>query len=188
MKYLTLLTFVYIPLYLVYYLIKRPIFMLLYPIAYIFRKQITKNVRTKYDYKEWDKTKQYNWKEKPPLIWYLLWLILDDPTYFEPHGDGEYFDEYLPGWLYEKQGKFWEFVKAYYWGALRNNAVNLSRVIAVKGFIDRYVHIGGKYNFIEVKGFKGFPYYVSYFQFYIPFTKDIRVKVGWLTNGSLRQV
>ena len=80
MKYLTLLTFVYIPLYLIYYLIKHPIFMLLYPIAYIFRKQITKNVRTKYDYKELDKTKQYNWEEKPPLIWYLLWLILDDST------------------------------------------------------------------------------------------------------------
>ena len=183
LKYFTLLTVLYYPFYIVFYLIKRVFFLLFYPIPYLFRDKITKEVRSKYDYKAWGKTKIYSWHSKPKLLWYLLWLVLDDSCYFEKHGNGEYFEYLLPEWLKKKKGKFWEFIKAYYWGSLRNNAVNLSRVMTIKNYKGVLLHIGNKHNFFQIKEYRGSPYYAPYFQFYF-YGTDIRLKAGWLTNGK----
>ena len=64
LKYFTLLTILYYPFYIVFYLIKGVFFLLFYPIPYLFRDKITKEVRNKYDYEAWDKIKSrlaYKW-------------------------------------------------------------------------------------------------------------------------------
>ena len=169
------MTFIYIPLYLIFYIPKRIFFTILYPISYIFRKQINKKVRSKYDYLLWDKKHKLQLKIKPNLF-YFLWFALDDAPYFL-NDKKEYFDEYIP--------KFYktEFLKSFYWSVLRNNAVNLSRVMAIKGFVSRSRIIGNDRNFAEVKHFEGFPYYVPYVEYHFG---CIRFQAGWLTNGKFQ--
>ena len=169
MRYLTLLTIFYYPVYVIYYILKRIVYMFVYPFAYVFRNKARDESKYWYDYHKAIR-KEY----KGSLFWTLIWGALDDVTLYE-NVDKEWIK--APKWLPT------DFLKSYYWGAIRNNAVNLSRILAIKEFKDRIIHVGGKYNFFEIKHFKGFPYYAPYFQFYIPKT-FIRIKAGWLTNGK----
>ena len=169
-----ILTFIYILFYFIFYIIKRIFFTIIYFVSYLLREQINKKVRSKYNYNLWDKKHILNLKIKFN-IFYFLWFALDDAPYFL-NNKKEYFDEYIPK-IY-----FTEFLKSFYWSAIRNNAVNLSRVMAIKGFISRKKIIGNK-NFMEVKHFKGFPYYVPYLEYHFG---CMRLQAGWLTNGKFQ--
>lgn len=174
MKYLTFLTIIYIPIYLIYYIIKRIIFTIIYPIAYILRKQINKKVRSEYDYFiDWERHRHIKFNTKIKKLWLFLWFALDDAPYFL-NNYKEYFDKYIP--KYYKT----EFLKSFYWGALRNNAVNLSRYIAIYNYKEIFVKIGN-INKIEIKHFGCFPYFLPFIEFY---TGKLRWKAGWLKNGK----
>ena len=107
------MTFLILPLMVVFELIKRVIAIPIYPIAYICRK--------------WPRT------NKTGLGW-VLWAVLDDSIVVDSinrgYGPLEYcgYGKRAPlGFITEKlpKGRFTEFLRAFSWGALRNNAINL---------------------------------------------------------------
>ncbi len=155
-------------LYWIFEIVKHPVYWILYIPAYFNRNWVRKN------------------KERN-IIAFILWTALDDSvmhdkeTYdYENHRiKQEWFDYGIPKWL--KHAPAW--IKAWWWGAWRNNSVNLLHYIRLKEFKGIVFKIGNECNFYEIKKFSTFPYYFPYFEFRI---KNIMFSSGWLRSGVMQ--
>lgn len=156
------LTFLYIPFYEVYFIIKRPLFMLLFPIAWFFRHEV-----------RGEKAGEY----KGGLIGWFLWIMLNDECYYDI-GNGTQDTENHTG-----TKSFWA---DYYFSALRNNAVNLSIYVVNWGKPIKSDIVGNSSNFVRFSKYAKFPYLLPYLQFFF-YKTDIRFKIGWQSNGRFEQ-
>lgn len=87
-------------------LVKRPIFWVIYPVAYLLR--------------EWVRTR------RNPVTW-ILWCALDDTIVYDNINRGLPYGEYCQ---YGKRSPLvekylpYDFCRSFYWGAWRNNGIN----------------------------------------------------------------
>ena len=163
-----------IVMYLLYYFLKRIFFMIFYPISYVFRRKLL-SIREAYDfYTDWEEDRNIRSKLKNKnKILLFLWFALDDAPYFSK--GKEYYEEKCPSWL-----KL-DFLKSYYWGAIRNNSVNLSRFLSPGREIEeKYIINKSKAKLIIRK----FNFFISKLPFFeIWFTKHVKFKIGWKSYG-----
>lgn len=149
-------------------LIKRPIFWLIYPIAYSLRK--------------WCRVSKYNSAK-------LLWYALDDTIYYENLKE---YGEDLEYCYYGKRSKFvekflpYDFCRSFYWGAWRNNSINLmnetEKWIGPKISIVSHNDLGGK-SFYEIRLFAS-AHSLPYLEYWIG---GWRLQIGWISCGRFQQ-
>lgn len=149
-------------------LVKRVVGLFVYPVSYQFRT--------------WPRLRHSFW-----------WLWLDDSIVLDSikrgYGPIEYcgYGKREPlGFLTEKMqaGPLREFLRAYSWGCLRNNCINLRDVMAAGPMIEVLWRAVGVDSFYEVRRFaKGWalPYLELWFGEY-------RLQAGWLTGCGQWQV
>lgn len=160
-----IMIFPLLPLALVFELFKRLFFIVLYPMAYLVRAK----ART----------------SKKGLFW-LFWAVLDDtivadslarcglPLEYCCYGKREplgFLTERLP------EGRFKEFMRAFGWGAIRNNGINLEIWLGAGTMEYVFWGIGSTIRY-EVRKFTGLalPYFeATILGFYL--------RAGWLTGG-----
>lgn len=155
------------PILVITEVLKRIVFMVIYPISYVFRKWVRMGVRN--------------------VVRHILWLALDDSINkegLEVYGkDIEYCAYGKRSGLVEKlpEGWFKEFARSYHWGALRNNAINLTWELTPGDMVSVRSRWGkGLCNFYELRNYPG-NWVLPYLQFYV--YGDLRFKIGFLTNG-----
>jgi len=147
----------------------------IYPIAYLLRWEIrTKEILV-------DK---YLYKPKKYLKW--LWFYLNDSEYldgtFTEYGDGE---KYYPKFIWNSKS---EFLKSYWFNAIRNNAVNWNNYnafVIIGKFIRITKHIGDDKNFIQLRQFENktlpaIQFYLFSKKFFIGFSKSGRLWIELL--------
>ena len=170
---------------LVFVIFKKLISLFVYPMAYLFRHKVYRSKEANKDNWQLDKVRQYN-----KGIKFLIWLFLDDSI----HSD--YGKEYAQGKYpkilnYIKPQFLSEFLKSYWFSAVRNSSNNMSH----------YLSVGDLIKVIENK-----KYIWNRFTLYLykrMYTKNNQVKVrcrielfikiggkycriagGWLKNGK----
>lgn len=153
-------------------LIKRPVFWALYPFAYACRGW----VRTRVNFISWG-----------------LWFALDDsivadsmargagPLEYCSYGKTSAMVEWMPA------GAIKEFCRAFYWGAWRNNAINLAITIERKtgpcvGTVKHYA-FGRHTSFYDIRRFAG-GLCLPYLEWWP--TATFRVQCGWISCGRFQ--
>ena len=120
-----------------------------YPISYLFRNKLRKYIYFK------DQKGLELHEENCSVITKVLWFFLDDSIWLENIREHKTNKEYCiygkKNWLVEKlsEGKLKEFLRSYYWGAIRNSNENLLMYIAFGKLL--YVRKYIKNNFIEFR-------------------------------------
>jgi len=157
-------------LYIFYYITKRILFMIIYPISYIFKNKL-EVIRESYNYYlDWEKNRDIKSKLKDKnKILLFLWFALDDAPYFSKNE--EYYENKCPSWLKS------DFLKAFYWGAIRNNAVNLSRFLSSGKEISKNIIFNNKKIYFVIRKFNFFIKYLPFFEIW--FTERKKLKIGW---------
>ena len=153
----------------------------IYPVAYVFRDSLRTREVTDHD---------NLYIPKPGPFGRLLWCLLDDSINIEGihcynkdveycvYGKRSQIVEWLP------KSSFKEFMRSFYWGCLRNNCVNLSRILSPGTMVRQVVVLGYDDPSLD-ESFYAMRIYRNrvrrpYLQFFIG---SLRFKIGWLTNG-----
>ena len=168
------MVFILLPLLVVLEVAKRIVSPFLYPLAYIFRAW----ARTHKDGAGWP-----------------LWIILDDSIVADSVARGfgplEYcgYGKRAPlGFITERlpSGWFTEFLRAWNWGAIRNNCINLTWAARAGNKVGVLwgIHWGRlvyeERLFWRMGSDAGI--LLPYFEAFIPFT-NFRIQIGWISNG-----
>jgi len=116
----------------------------IYPIAYLLRWYIRTGEVLVPNY-------LYKWRKG----WFWLWVYLNDSEYsdgtYTEYGDSE---KYCPKWVWNSKS---DFLKSYWFNAIRNNAVNHNTYkakIIIGKYVDVYKHYGNNKNFFELRRFE----------------------------------
>jgi hypothetical protein len=158
----------------VFELVKRIISPLFYPFAYLDRH----NVREKLG--------------APKSKWDFLWYVLDDTVVIDSLNrvkkpleycvklDPKAPKGYVPNKTEPLRGlACTEFLRAFNWGSLRNNCINLRDALALGPMIEEVSRKQWAKGFYAVRRFpKGTR---PYFEYWV--TEHFRVQCGWLTSG-----
>ena len=153
-------------LYLVLEPVKRVLSAVLYPLAYALRRQLRtgKVMRPDYLY-------------RPAFA--PLWLLLDDSVFIEFGVDYGNREKYFPAFVWASGS---DFLKAYWWSAIRNSCVNWNNYAAMKlgRFLSEEDH-AGKRNFYVTRTYEhGRRPYCEFWLF------GRWNQVGWLKGQSPR--
>jgi hypothetical protein len=164
---LAIILFLMLPIFVLLELIKRIIFLPIYPIAYLFRKW------ARFNYKFNNLTAK------------ILWFALDDSINIE--GIEKYGKDIEYCWYGKRcnwiekiipEGSFKEFMRSFYWGALRNSSVNLTEAISAGNIILVLKRIGNNVNYFEVRKYNKI--ILPYLELH-PF--GFMLQAGFLKNG-----
>jgi hypothetical protein len=171
-----MISLLWIPAMALLEIIKRVVSIPIYPVAYYLRDIIRS------DRRDGDMYIPANNE-----IAKILWLTLDDSINIEGYEDYGKDIEYCaygkraPIIEKMKDGPFKEFARSFHWGCLRNNCINLSRLMSPGKMSSEKIILGGKpKNFLSIRMYTG-RRFRPYLQFYV--WGDLRFKAGFLTNG-----
>jgi len=144
-------------------LLKRPLFLIIYPVAYAMRRRL--------------RARPYGWRR-------LLWYALDD-SILQDGGEDYCLTPAKMSKLVERlpAGKLKEFFRAWYWSAWRNNSINL--------MIQQELHVGCINAVIFYAGFFGKSKYelrrFDHIKFYLPYLElwfgAYRFQAGFISCG-----
>ena|SRR3990172_8695093 len=173
------MTTLWIPIMMAFEVVKRIVTIPFYPLAYLMRRKLRTSVIQE----------ETLYIPQPGNLKRLLWCMLDDSINIEGiqiyKKDIEYCAYDKRSKLIERLpvGRFKEFMRAFHWGCLRNNCVNLSRIMSPGKMVKQKIVWGDDEARLSFYAVRTYPEKVKrpYLQFFIG--EDLRVKAGWLTNG-----
>ena len=125
--------------------VKRVLSAVLYPVAYALRHKVRYQTLTPIDWRDYLRLPLHGY-------WWPLWLLLDDSVFIEFGVDYGNREKYFPAFVWASGS---DFLKAYWWSAIRNSCVNWNNYAAMKlgRFLSEEPH-DGKRNFYVTRTYE----------------------------------